>query len=379
VQCLDDFVRRQDVQRIIARCRESKAVQGVTVRLNRWWLAAWRLGERLNPFDPKHGFEMARKVDERTVLEFIEQPWLPIRTPKIDDLEWRPEPYFLPYNPESPTVIITVCLYPDGLNADTIPRFEFSTDFSVVYEARPVAYLYASPRSYHRPLLGGISIGVNSSDYGTLGGILKGDNENWYGLTCGHVAATKDIVEQPAQADGGRKNAIGRVIYSEMPPAFPVNLEAISANQRAYAGQVDAALILIEKENVKQEILKIGKIDGIIGHESLAQLHRLETTGRTSDWKVLQYGSNTPYYNIKVRSTGDNHCFENPLFLRDPTGRRPVDEGDSGAWICVSGNAGCHWAGMIVGGDGQVGFAVSARALKSWWEDAPRNLKLSLS
>jgi hypothetical protein len=298
--------------------------------------------------------------------------------PKLDDLKWRPEPRYFPYSSESPNVVITVCLYPDGLTNETVPVFDFSADFSLIYEARPVAYLYASPRRYYRPLLGGISIGVNSTDYGTLGGILKDERENWYGLTCGHVAKTNDIVEQPAQADGGKQDAIGRVVFSEMPPTFPTDLDAIPINQQAYAGQVDAALVLIDKAMATQEILKIGRVNGIIPPENIAQLHRLETTGRTSDWKILQYGSKTPYYNITVQSTGESHCFENPLQLRDPTGRTPVDEGDSGAWICVPGNAGSQWAGMVVGGDGQLGFAVSASALKSWWEDAPRNLRLSL-
>jgi hypothetical protein len=385
VRSLIQFLQRPEVENIIARCRESKAVQGVNIRLNRWWLAAWRIGERYLSDDPRHGFELAMKMGELPDELFfwpgltpLDEPWIPFRRPEAADLKWRPPlPFFR--HTESPPIIVTICLYPDANARGEVPRAEFSMDFIVVYEVQPIAYLYAGPRSVHRPVIGGVSIGTGPDDVGTLGGILKDENENWYGLTCAHVAALKSAVEQPARADSGKGSMIGTVIHREAPPAFPVNLKATAPNQRAYAGQVDAALVLIDKEKAKQEVLRIGRINGIIVQDDLEQQHRLEVTGRSSDWKVLQYGGPTPFYNIEDRSTGKVHCFENPIMLRDSTGHMPVKEGDSGAWLCVPAHSGYRWAGMVIGGDSQVGFAVSASALKSWWEDAPRNLRLVLS
>jgi hypothetical protein len=377
MRCLAEFREREDVRRLIDRCRESKEVQGVNIRLSRPWLAAWRLGERHNPLDPPDGFETAVKLDDERLWDYMSRPWLPIRALRSKDLAWRPR--FL-FNSEPPLpIVFTIRLYPDAGFPKELQPIEQERDFELVYQACPVAYLYSGPRSLHRPVVGGISIGVNTTDYGTLGGILRDRGGHCFGITCAHVASTYQSVQQPSEADGGKGKSIGKVIYSEMPLAFPTFLPENRLNQTRYAGRVDVAVIEIDTAQAQQEILSLGRIKDIFPSDHLEQDHHLEMTGRTSDWKVLFYGGETCFHNLHIRSTGDVCCYEDPIILRDPTGNKPVDGGDSGAWICVPGDDGYHWAGMVVGGDGQVGFAVSADALKNWWEASPRQLKLAVS
>jgi hypothetical protein len=274
-------------------------------------------------------------------------------------------------------------LYPNTSSRGELPRFEErQEDFLLIYETCPLARLYGGPKASHRPVVGGISIGVNTTDFGTLGGVLKDDTGKYYGITCGHVAQLSEVVEQPSRADGGRgvTSAIGKVVHADVPPAFPSYLPQNRINQSKHAGRVDISVFEVSVSvGAKLEILKLGPIKDILPVDELEQDHRLEMTGLTSDWKPLLYGGITPYHNIHNTTTDEVYCYENPLLLRDSSGKQPVQPGDSGAWVCTSSNQGYAWAGMVVGGDGQVGFAVSAEALKHWWEDQPRAMKLTFS
>jgi hypothetical protein len=305
---------------------------------------------------------------------------LPIHPPTPKDLEWRPEDPWR--NQRNLPIVINVRLYPDAARRGEIPFFEIQqNEFELIYEACPLARVYAGPQSSHRPVVGGVSIGVNATDVGTLGGILTDNGGQFYGVTCGHVAQSPNAVEQPSQSDGGSGlgSSIGNVLHAEVPPPFPSYLSAIRTNQSKHAGQVDISIFKLANVTAKKEILKLGTINGVIPVDDLEQDHRLEMTGRTSDWKVLEYGGITPYHNLYNPNTGETYCYENPLMLRDSSGSQPVKPGDSGAWVCAPTDQGYAWAGMVVGGDSQVGFAVSAEASKSWWEDNPRNMSLTVA
>ncbi|MGD9850373.1 MAG: hypothetical protein AB7T38_03795 [Nitrospirales bacterium] len=390
MKCLNQFLERVDIQNIISGCRESKTVQGVNIRLNRLWLRAWRVGERYDPFNPRKGYEkyfedFVNHFPPRGLLhdnDFLGEsldPWIPTRPPDSKDLKC------LPRHPWEwitwPPILVTIRLYPNASSRGELPRFQVPPDdFQLIYETCPLARLYAGPKVSHRPVVGGISIGVNATDFGTLGGVLKDNTGRYYGITCGHIAQLSNVVEQPSRADGGtgKTSVIGKVIHAEVPPAFPSYLPQNRKNQSNHAGRVDISVFEVSV-GARQEILKLGPIKGILPVDDLEQDHRLEMTGLTSDWKVLSYGGITPYHNIHNTTTGDNYCYENPLMLRDSSGTQPVQPGDSGAWVCTPSDQGYAWAGMVVGGDGQVGFAVSAEALQQWWEDTPRSMSLALS
>jgi len=378
MKCLVPLLEREDVRSIIARCRESKAVQGVNIRLNRWWLAAWRVAEAYDPFEPQKAYEEHwAEWDLYPPSGSSTIPRLPIRPITPKDLDWQPRHSF--YRRTLPPIVFTVRLYPNVAQLGGPPVLGGTQGvFDLIYEVCPLARLYAGPQSSHRPVVGGISIGVNPSDSGTLGGVVRDDMGQYYGITCGHIALSPNNVEQPSQTDGGGGSAstIGSVVHAEVPPPFPSYASAMKKDQKKYAGQFDISIFKISNVKAKQEILKLGKINGIMPTDDLEQDHRLEMTGRTSDWRVLAYGGITPYHNLHNAITGETYCYENPLMLRDSSGSQPVQPGDSGAWVCTPAGPEYVWAGMVVGGDGQVGFAVSAEALKSWWEDAPRSMSL---
>jgi hypothetical protein len=375
MRCLDEFMQRDLVREIVERCRKSPSVQGINIRLDPRWLLKWRMGERHDPYDPRRGYSNGRSWDWYPWQSRRElAPWIPIRPPMSHELDWKPDGLNNPL-----PIVVTIRLFPMSAKRIDPPGFNLAEEnFQLVYEACPIARLYAGPKSTHRPVVGGLSIGVNHQDVGTLGGILKDQSGKFFGTTCGHVAAVAMLVDQPAQSDGGGgASSIGSVLHSETPPPFPSWAPATQANQSSYAGRVDAAVFEISGATAKQEVLRIGPISGIVRHADLEQDHQLEMTGRTSKWKVLQYGGLTPYHNLYNQTTGETYCYENPLMLRDSTGKRPVKEGDSGAWVCAPVERGYAWAGMVVGGDGQVGFAVEAEATQSWLQDPARALNLT--
>jgi len=49
-------------------------------------------------------------------------------------------------------------------------------------------------------------------------------------------------------------------------------------------------------------------------------------------------------------------------------GGRPVNRGDSGAWICNPDPNGMGWCGMIIGDDRLHGYAVYAQTIEQWWQ-----------
>jgi hypothetical protein len=110
--------------------------------------------------------------------------------------------------------------------------------------------------------------------------------------------------------------------------------------------------------------------------EFVEQNEELQLTGRTSDWEKVQRSSDSPFYNLKNKTTGDEYCFENALIFREPSGAAAAAPGDSGAWLCREAGTDFHWAGMVVGGDSQLGIAVGSQELKSWWETAGFSLSV---
>jgi hypothetical protein len=380
MRCLDEFLRDEFVQSVIAGCRESRAVQGVLVELHPLWMWAWRIGESYNPMHPDKGFEEAVNgqwdlVDIFPPYTFERRmgPWLPFRSITEQDLYWKPEiPWWggrLRTYSKWP-IVMRICLHPQwGRERADIPQYR-AEGFRIAYEVRPVARFYAGPRDKHRPLLGGVSVGFNSTHAGTMGGILTDGKSGFFGVTCAHVVgSTGTDVEQPASLDR-KGTVIGKVVQRQLPRTFPPQARKVPAAQGMYAAKVDVALIEIDGPNSKLEVLKMGKVRGVISIDDIAQNEELELTGRTSDWQKVQKSSRVPFYNLINDTTGDEYCFENPLIFREPSGASAAQPGDSGAWLCKEVGTDYQWAAMVVGGDKQLGVAVASEELKTWWESA---------
>lgn len=392
MRCLREFLANPEPREIIEKCRQSRTVQGVLVQIDPRWMRAWRIGETYNPRYPDKGFDEA-SAQKRLwwgpgYTELFEgefwRPWKPFRAIQEEDLRWRPRDIRFWDDNASETysrwpIILRICLYPGGdRERGEPPLFPTNMGFRIRYEVRPVMRLFAGPRDKHRPLLGGISIGVNANDAGTMGGIVTDGSGRYFGLTCAHVVGPAKDVEQPARIDatGG---IIGKVIGSELPSPYPSHTPRTTAHQRQHASKVDVALVEInDKTTPKLEILKMGKVKGLVEPDDIEQHEELQLTGRSSDWKIVEKAVVSPYYNIKNQKTGEEYCYENALIFRDATGAAAAQPGDSGAWLCKETDADYLWAGMVVGGDHQLGIAIAAHELKSWWESTPRNLCLSV-
>lgn len=390
MRSLDPFFANTYVQRIIGACRESSAVQGILVEIHPQWLAAWRIGERYDPNDPDKGF--AEAMAEPSVLipgspeepsPTLPPPWLPFRPLTDKDLHWRPP--FWPAIDQRDTysqwpVVMRICLYPGGGRDGAQAPFFRGEGFAIRYEVRPVARLYAGPKDQHRPVLGGVSIGLNATDAGTIGGILRTPSGTHYGVTCAHVVGAQKDVEQPASIDNAG-SLIGTVVDSHLPPAFPsYGAKRNPAGQKSYASKVDAALIEIDatRTSAKLEVLKMGRVTAIVSLSDIDQGEELQFTGRSSDWIKVQRSSISPYYNLTNKTTGDEYCYESPLIFRAPSGGAAAQPGDSGAWLCREVGIDYHWAAMVVGGDLQLGVAVAAEEVEAWWRSLARGYNLSV-
>lgn len=383
MRCLEGFFRDPTVQRIIDDCRGRRAVQGILVDLDFEWLLAWRAGERIDPQEPPKGFD--RMGDRLTWAAFrndvrTSSGWVPYRSLRESDLTWHP-PF---WSPEIHRlfarwpVVMRICLYPrESGERGEVPRYE-AEGFRIVYEPRPIARLAVGPKDRHRPLLGGISMGVNATDAGTLGGVVKDPaTGTYYALTCAHVAATGDCVDQPARKDR-KGSVIGKVVSHQLPPAFPSHLRRIAVHQKLYASPVDAALVELytDPSSPKLEVFKMGAITDLLDITDIEQDEELEMTGRSSDWQKLRRSSVSPFYNVTHKATQTEYCFENALIVREPSGATAVSPGDSGAWICKDIGTSWHWAAMVVGGDRQLGIAVAAHRVRDWWQNAGYQLSV---
>jgi len=262
-----------------------------------------------------------------------------------------------------------------------VPRIETSS-VHVVYEVRPTAELFAGPKATHRPLVGGVSIGISATDYGTLGGLLRETNTGRiFGLTCAHVAKEYSAVVQPAFRDGGKLPIIGTVRYANHLQPFPLGVPATAPYQVGNSN-LDVALIEIAP-NIASDlhVLHLGKIAGTLQAGYLTQAMATEWTGRSCGHRTsLQIGGRVKYYNLP-NADGVTYCYENLFELREPSIWRnilnsPVRAGDSGAWVCTPTAIGLAWCGMIVGGDRYIAFAQEAESIENWWSGAPHGLQL---
>jgi hypothetical protein len=98
--------------------------------------------------------------------------------------------------------------------------------------------------------------------------------------------------------------------------------------------------------------------------------------------RLVVGGLNVTY---RIKDDAANYfCFENTFQIRLPrslrhTGTPPVEPGDSGAWLCVHDTTGYSWAGVVIGCDDDIGYAIFSDAVTGWAAVAPRNLKLRVA
>jgi hypothetical protein len=402
MRCFDGFSERAEVRRVIDVAMDSDAVQGVVFELDPGWLAAWRIEESfgprrfeilLEPWWPRRMPVRYWSLRDRLEQLGLSPHWIPSKIPTASDVEkWQP-PYWKEYQNETwrnvfdSPVIIKICLIPPLPERERgIPRFE-NENLNIVYETRPRAQLFAGSTKAHNPLVGGISIGVGPDDYGTLGGLLRDNQGKRYGLTCAHVATTGEDVFHPAKADGStHAKRIGKVALHGGLKICPAKSPCSWRATGSYVNDVDVALIEIDPAlSSKHEVFKIGAVTGIRSGDKLVQGMAVELTGRSAGHKsTLELGGNGKYYKIPD-GRGGEYCVRNTIELTEPSYYRnitssPVDEGDSGAWVCAPAAAGEYdWCAMVIGGTGFTGIALESETISDWWRRTPPGLNLSVS
>ncbi len=375
MQALINLAGEEEFLRIATAAMERRDVQGITLHIDDLWLTEWNATHLFG--DPGAYFrEWFRSVgpiwrDLNGTAYFADSPINdhPVRLPGTKDLNqrmpfWAARRDYL-HLPTALPVILTICLRPEPKE---IPRFE-SQRFQIAYEVRPLAQLSSNPKRLRRPLLGGLSAGVGTASYGTMGGVVRdiGQNGRMFGVTCAHVM-TSGTVDQPAKID--RKNAarIGSV-HSHSPLQSSAGL--CTPASKNGLNSVDVALIEIDPSvPANLEILDIGPLAGIIPIAKIGQGQAVEFTGRSSGNRSLKVGRLGVIY--QYQKNGQTYCFQNVIQLNWPRfyqlTQRPVTAGDSGSWICAANGQGVGWCGMIVGEDRLHGYAVYAETIEDWWK-----------
>jgi hypothetical protein len=378
MQFLIDFANEdREFQVILARSSEYAVVQGVVLDIDRLWLHLWATqgrqnGDRLRrllqyypDFSP-FGLEAIR----------FSGPYIPPRPLSQQDIEkWRPDEWeWLADYRGRPSkrwpLIVKVCLRPQAYPDERIPTaaelYDGDGRLQVEIEVRPRARLAANPRHAHSPLPGGVSIGIGAKDYGTLGLILTDVGGKHYGLTCSHVAAQGNSVNQPALRDSRSAGVVGMSVLSSAiigcaPGAKCNPWSDIAVNE------IDAALIELDGSGIPSllEVLDIGPLTGITNRAGLTTGQSIEVMGRTSGLNNLQLGGLAAWYSFA--HDGQDYCFRNLFEVESPYGKPGViRQGDSGAAVCVPGAAGTEWAGLIAGQDAFKGYAIYAESVAHW-------------
>lgn len=339
------------------------SVHGIIVDLNPLWIQAYarhlkfpndRIGYRFLEYLYRYDYEeynsLFNDLNSRSPDYF--DTIVPF------DIKWYPEYWsnLCNYN----NLRVRVQLRPGSRTIETAQK-EQRMQVIQEHSAVPQFSSVKSKKNY-RPIHGGISIGQNNLDPGTLGGILKDKKTGKkYGLSCAHVISSADPVEQPSRVDSSKYGTIGNCVYKFAPKSnFGQLCNPFSSN----LNKMDIALIEIDSAIVSQgSILNIGSIKNFMPAADLHQNLKIEYNGRSSGHQTLATGGISYSQEIEDSSTGEMYCFTNLIELKRPSllqllFKKPVKSGDSGSWIVASGKSGLEWCGMIIGTNNQSGYAI---------------------
>jgi hypothetical protein len=369
-----------------------RSVQGVTLEVDSYWSEAWFMQQALG------------KVKMERRLASMWEYWYPVRprrilfesfrsqahldedelnrnffAPTVSDLEkWHP-PFWKEYmhslgeDSLRAPILVKVLLYPpNGDELVALPELEPTGQLMVEFEKREPGTLLSNPKRSYRPVVGGVSVGIGSSDYGTLGGIVKDALGRRYALTCAHVASQNSEVDQPAQVDSSSAARIGKRVRASVlrTCASTAAMPCACWTGGPAMNEVDAALIELDSAvSSKMEVLDIGQISGI--RRNFMPPLAVEITGRSSRNRHLRIGNLVAAIRLADHK-GNKYCFGNLLEIKWPSFSRvvlgrPIQSGDSGAWVCASSASGFDFLGMVVAGNRSIGYANLSRSIEDWW------------
>jgi hypothetical protein len=374
-----DWIRRATeelgLEKLVAQAIEIQGVQGVLVSVDPIWVAAClvdagsveaggasviRMWEALRRWGPRPW-----PWPDRGTFDFVDLP-LSFSAGTRFDLAARPPLWEQLGGRENP-LEVTISVRP-GTEINKLEFGDFA--FSVRFETRPAARLARSRTAQVRPVVGGLGIQVSSGRSGTLGGILSDAAGTPLGVTCSHVAAVGDTVFQPNPAQPGAAAGIGVVERTSVLHSA-ASVRACNPYGGASLNEVDLAVIrLAPGLAVSGNVIGIGQPLAVADRKVLFRGLAVEVSGRECGLRTLVIGKLAVFYDF-TDDLGTTYCFRDLFEVNWPSqiallSGRPLQQGDSGAWVICQGRLGPEWCGMVVGEDRLHGYAFLADSAIGW-------------
>ena len=354
---------------IVEQAMSNKNAHGVMIGVDSLWLKAWNL-HLTNPNNDKVFRHLIMDYDfwlYKNSFDSYDLSTLSFSVGTKMDIYWLP-PEWSNFRAKS-NLVVTILLRP---GSERIP-IKYEGQLTILQEHRPVPVMSANAKGVTRPLQGGISIGNNSNVSGTLGGILiNPQTGKKYGVTCAHVInSIQQDVYQPSLKDSNNASIIGKSILIEGPAIKGTGL-CNQYNPGMLFNEMDLALIEIDENiNANLSVLNIGRIKGITPPYLLQSNLSTQFNGRSSEHKTSLVLGKIGVVNEVENLQGVKHCFNHLIELKQPSIfnlalERPVQPGDSGAWVTVQGASGLEWCAMIIGEDRQTGYAILSSSIQGY-------------
>jgi hypothetical protein len=254
----------------------------------------------------------------------------------------------------------------------SLEQYVRSAPFFAVLIDAPIGMLAAK-------IEGGEEIVATSK--GTVGGYLKDQNGQPWGVTCGHVAQTQQASVTLSDVNGATLANAGTVTYSNFANFVP---QGAGGQCNPYAGNpglnVDAALYAPTAGHTPQATVQsVGTIDRISNKMDLSSGDIITMRGAVSgraDYEIGGYGVTAK---LQLCGTGNYYCFTNLFDFFAPGHSSLIPnkilqsmlpwprQGDSGAWLChnYTGNQYSYF-GNLIGVRGPVGIATFGDELCNW-------------
>jgi len=381
MQFLMDFAETDGRFRtILRRAAAYRIVQGVALDIDSYWLFCWRLAQQVGDGGlailPQWGFPWMSDAHLRHRL--IEERLGVFPRPIFDKeiLHWRPPAWndrarWLSLSEASLPIVVKVCIRPAQSPDDRVPSVEALREgvdgLRVIVQTEPQSHLCANPRKKHRPLVGGISMGVGTSDFATLGIVLENGDGERFALTCAHAAAQNAAVLQPSHWDRRRATVIGNSVLATLLSPHSAS-DPCNNESGVPVNELDLSLIRINSDVPStREVLGIGALNGVVRRAVLSSGQTVEVIGRTSRYHTLQLGP--LHFWQSQEHDGHWYCYKNLFKVQSPYRENDVIRGgDSGAPVCIASGSGKGFCGMIVGCDDYGGFAMFGESIQAWWE-----------
>jgi hypothetical protein len=269
--------------------------------------------------------------------------------------------------------LVRICVGPTSADRPDLAALRtFARDqrgFFCVVEERPFLRAAASVE-------GGAEI--TATVQGTLGGFLKDQKNNVYGLTCAHVGQQK-TANVSIQAWGQTLANAAIVTETSYQSLTALTAQQLcNRNTRNLGSQLDIALLSLDPKHQPQNTVHaLGQVDAIYSAAQFGSGDVVEMYGAVSGHNSYAIGAYAVVYKV-LFPNGQYYCFDhmfeiNPLSgaisnWMPPALTTKAVSGDSGAWVCRANAATGKYAycGHLVAVGGLNGYACFAEAVLDW-------------